>query len=56
MEATCVERPKDIIGAAGAGCDVGCTFKNTGKTAWPKNVHLKLINGSNSAYKSLGLE
>ena len=56
LEATCVERPKDIIGAAGAGCDVGCTFKNTGKTDWPRNVHLKLINGSNSAYKSLGLE
>ena len=55
-EATCVEKTKDIIGAAGASCDVACTFKNSGHKAWPSNVHLKLINGSNSAYKSLGLE
>lgn len=33
-----------------------CTFKNTGKTAWPANVQLKLDNGTVVVYNALGLE
>lgn len=54
--ATCIDQPGHIIGVAGADYNVDCTFKNSGKTAWPKNVQLKLINGSKNAYKSLGLD
>ena len=56
FEATVIEQPGQIIGAAGAGTSVNCTFKNTGNTEWPKNVKLKLLNGSNHAIKSLGLD
>lgn len=38
IEATAIEQPGQITGAAGAGHSVNCTFKNTGETAWPKNV------------------
>ena len=38
FEATAIEQPGQIIGDAGAGANVNCTFKNTGKTEWPKNV------------------
>lgn len=54
--ATCIDQPGHIIGVAGADYNVDCTSKNSGKTAWPKNVQLKLINGSKNAYKSLGLD
>lgn len=37
-EATAIEQPGQIVGAAGAGANVNCIFKNTGKTAWPTNV------------------
>lgn len=38
FEAMCIEQPGNIIGAAGAGYNVSCTFKNSGTIAWPTNV------------------
>lgn len=55
-EATCLDQPTDFIGVAGADFNATCRFKNTGKTAWPANVQLRLVNGSTVVYNALGEE
>lgn len=54
--ATCIDCPKEFAGVAGADFSALCTFKNSGRIGWPKNVQLKLINGTIVVYNALGLE
>lgn len=56
LEATCINQPHEFVGVAGADFNATCTFKNTGKSAWPANVQLKLVNGTIVVYNALGLE
>lgn len=55
-EATCLDRPVEYVGVAGADFTTVCTYKNTGKIAWPANVQLKLVNGTIVVYNALGLD
>lgn len=54
--AYCFERPNQIAGIAGADFSTVCKFRNTGSIAWPKDVHLKLVNMNHVYYRTLGME